>query len=471
MLAILLAGWAIRLAGVTSQSLWRDEVDSLRFATRAWPEMLAAFSRPGENGPLYYLLLRPWLALAGHSENALRFPSVWMGVLALALIFAWGKSLFGPKTGVGAGLLAAFLLALNPYHIWYSQEARMYTLIVALVMLSLWFFRQAVTRGGWWRWGAWYLFTSLGFYSHVLAALALGVELAWLALTPAWRRRWRPAGLALSLLILPYLPLIGWQWKLLTNSHFRTGLSFAPLDKMLSGLFTVQVEGVLHASFWVLALAGLVLALAVFLPPSSGSLGDQNVFLLTSWILLPPLLLFLISLRTPLYLDRYLIWTLPALVLMMAAGAIILARRSPLLAFLLLTSLVVFQLHQDWRQMHLPIKPDMRAAADYVAPRRGPQDLTLFLMPYIHYTYQYYDPGSYAWAPAPYANRQPDAAQAPEHLKELTSGYSGLWLVESEAAFYDQNGLIHAWLDKNAVLVNEAHFALVDVYYYTLLRK
>jgi hypothetical protein len=87
MLGILLGAWAWRLAGLTSQSLWRDEVDSLRFATRPLPEVLAAFTRPGENGPLFYLLLRPWLALAGHSEFALRFPSVLMGVLAIPLIF------------------------------------------------------------------------------------------------------------------------------------------------------------------------------------------------------------------------------------------------------------------------------------------------------------------------------------------------------------------------------------------------
>lgn len=468
MVAVVLVGWAWRLAGVTSQSLWRDEVDSLRFATRAWPEMLAAFSRPGENGPLFYLLLRPWLTLAGHSEFALRFPGVWMGVLTLPLIFVWGKSLFGPKIGVWTGLLAAFLLALAPYHIWYSQEARMYALVVVLVMLSMWCFREAVTRGGWPRWGAWYLFTSMGFYIHVLTALALGVQLVWLGLTPDWRRRWRPAAIALGLLILPYLPLIGWQWKLLTNGHFRTGLPFVPLGKMLGGLFTVQVEGILPAAFWFLALAGLLLIAALLLPASRRSLRDQSVTLLTSWILLPPLLLFLISLITPLYLDRYLIWTLPALVLMIAVGEVNVARRSPPLALLLLTILIAFQLHQDWRQMHLPVKPDMRAAAEYVAPRRGPQELTLFLMPYIHDTYQYYDPGPYAWAEAPYANRQPDASQIPQHLMKLTSGYSGLWLVESEAAFYDRSGLIHAWLDKNADLVNEAHFALVDVYHYHL---
>ena len=53
--------FALRVAGLDSQSLWRDEIDAIRFATRTWDELLRMFVVPGQNGPLYYLELRPWL--------------------------------------------------------------------------------------------------------------------------------------------------------------------------------------------------------------------------------------------------------------------------------------------------------------------------------------------------------------------------------------------------------------------------
>ncbi len=464
MLGVMLGAWAWRLAGINSQSLWRDEVDSLRFALRPLPRVLAAFTRPGENGPLFYLLLRPWLAAAGHSEYALRFPSIILGALAVALIYAWARKLFGRSLGPGAALLAALLLAVNPYHVWYSQEARMYALVTVTVLLAMWFFAAAMEKNGWRSWAGWYLFVSLGFYIHVLAILALPVQGAWLLVTPRWRRRWRRALAALALLILPYLPLIGWQWTLLRDVHFRTGHAFTPLPRMLATLFTVQIQGILLGGRWVFSLPIFLLCGAFLLPPAR----KKAWGMLGAWWLLPPLLLFALTLITPLFTDRYLIWTLPALILLLTLGAMQVARQSRWLALALILALALFQLHQGWRQMTTPIKPDLRAAAAYAAPRRQADEITIFLMPYIHYTYRYYDPGDYPWAEAPYANREPDASQVPQRLRALTRGYNGVWLVESEADFYDRNGLIPAWLAANARLVDEAHFARVDLYHYRL---
>ncbi len=464
LIGLLWIAWAWRLAGLTSQSLWRDEVDTLRFAMRPLDQVLAMFTRPGENGPLFYLLMRPWIHLAGRSEYALRFPSAWLGLLAVALLFLWGRGFFGRRDHKMRGILAAGLLAVNPYHVWYSQEARMYALVVVLILLSSWWFREALMRGGWWRWACWYLFISLGFYIHVLAVLILPVHIVWWLLVPAWRRRWLPVLTALALLILPYLPLIGWQWALLTNVHFRTGHAFVPLGRMLLTLGTVQIQGILPAASWFMLPPIFLLLSAFLLPP----IQRRATLLLPTWWLLPPILLYLITLITPLFTDRYLIWTLPALVLGMTWGGIKLARQQRGLAVILLLILVGFQLHQGWRQMTTSIKPDLRAAAAYVAPRRQPGDLTLFLMPYIRYTYRYYDPGDYPWAEAPYANREPDASLVPQRLEELTRGYRGVWLVESEASFYDREGRIHKWFDSHATLQQEAHFTFVDVYYYAM---
>ena len=461
LILLLLAAWAWRLYGLEAQSLWRDEVDSLRFATRDFSLVLAAFARPGENGPLYYLSLRPWLAVLGQSEYALRWTSALAGVLALPLIFAWGRRLFNPTVG----LIAVLLLAANPYHLWYSQEARMYALLVALTMLALWSFAQAMERGKWWRWAIWLTLTTICLYIHVLSVLLVPLQIVWLLLIPRWRRRWRSYLAALAFLILPYLPLVWWQWTLLTDADFNTGYAFVSLQRLLLTLFVAQVEGIApRPGVWIFAPAIFLLLAALFYARQ----WPRARQLTMTWWLLPPLGVFAISLFSPVFTDRYLIWTLPAMLLLVAAGAYAVGKQHRWLAVLAVGVLVGVQLWSGWRQVAEPIKSDFRAAAAYVKSNRQSDDVTLFLIPYIRHTYQYYDPGPYPWIDASYANREADAKHLPARLEAQTQDYTGIWLIQSEADFYDQQGLTRAWLDAHGTLDAEAHFARVSIYHYAL---
>lgn len=461
LILLLLAAWAWRLYGLEAQSLWRDEVDSLRFATRDFSLVLAAFTRPGENGPLYYLLLRPWLAWMGRSEYALRWTSAWAGVLALPLIFAWGRRLFSPAVG----LVAVLLLAVNPYHLWYSQEARMYAVLVVLTMLALWRFAQAMDRGKWWRWAIWLALTTVCFYIHVLSVLLVPMQIIWLLLVPRWRRRWTSYLAALALLILPYLPLAWWQWALLTDTDFNTGFAFISFPRMLLTLFIAQMEGIApRPGAWIFNPIIFLLLVALLYT----RLWLRARLLTLTWWLVPPLGVFLISLFSPVFTDRYLIWTLPAMLLLLAVGAYVLGKHQRWLAVVVVVVLVGVQLWSGWRQVTVPIKSDFRSAAAYVNAKRQPRDVTIFLMPYIRHTYQYYDLGPYPWIDAPYANRTADAEHLPARLETQTQGYAGIWLIESEADFYDEQGLTRSWLDAHGTLDAEAHFARVSVYHYAL---
>ena len=87
LVAVCLLAYVLRVLYLDGQSLWRDEVDAIRFANRPVDLLLGTFRTPGENGPLYYLLLRPWLVLAGLSEFSLRFFSLFFGVLAVPLTY------------------------------------------------------------------------------------------------------------------------------------------------------------------------------------------------------------------------------------------------------------------------------------------------------------------------------------------------------------------------------------------------
>jgi len=94
LVAVIGLAFALRVIGLDGQSLWRDEVDAIRFAQSSLPDLLRTFVTPGQNGPLYFLLLRPWLSLAGRSEFALRFLSLLFGVLAVPLTYRLARELF-----------------------------------------------------------------------------------------------------------------------------------------------------------------------------------------------------------------------------------------------------------------------------------------------------------------------------------------------------------------------------------------
>ncbi|MCI0711279.1 MAG: glycosyltransferase family 39 protein [Chloroflexi bacterium] len=141
---ILLFAIFTRLHDIDKQSLWHDEGNSLRLAERSVNDLIEATSRD-IHPPGYYLLLKGWTEFAGISEFALRLLSAFWGILSVAGTIALGKRLFSLEVG----LLAAALIAVNPFAVYYGQEARMYTQLAALSVLSLWLFTGMIARADW----------------------------------------------------------------------------------------------------------------------------------------------------------------------------------------------------------------------------------------------------------------------------------------------------------------------------------
>ena len=130
----LFIAFALRLYRLGAQSLWWDEAITLHLATSTVADLLAdraAHVHP----PLYFLLLKGWVALAGPSGFSVRFFSVWFNTLLVAAVYNFGRRYLDRHTG----LIAAFLTAISPLYVIYSQEARVYALLplVYLAILSL----------------------------------------------------------------------------------------------------------------------------------------------------------------------------------------------------------------------------------------------------------------------------------------------------------------------------------------------
>ena len=147
LLMLPLLAFTLCLSGLTAQSLWRDEVDALHFSQAPLSALVDNFSRPGWNGPLYYVLLRVWVALTGRSAFSMRYFSLLSGLLGVAALYRLGRAWSSRLVGY----TAALLMACSPYMVWYSQEVKMYALLPTLAVAVLASYGRALA-GGHWRW-------------------------------------------------------------------------------------------------------------------------------------------------------------------------------------------------------------------------------------------------------------------------------------------------------------------------------
>ena len=502
-LGLILLAFALRVAGLEFQSLWRDEVDAIRFASRPILDLLGMFTSPAENGPLFFLLLRPWLRLAGQSEFALRYFSVLLGVLTVPLIYRLARRLFPSLSGVA--LIAALLAVTSPYLVWYSQEGKMYALVVALILFSMERYLAALEKGGLSRWLVYVAATALALYVHVVAVLIIPVQVVVFFLQERRDReaRWRPWLASLAALTLPYLPLLAWQLPLVLKPA-QTGFRSVALPEMLLSLWGSYSFGVAQdASPWIGAAFVAALFAAGLLRPADRP-RRVSLGVLVCWLFLPVILLFLVTLVRPLYTARYLIFILPAYLILLAVGVVAIGRRTLLLAGALLFVLLAVNGWGLWLQSRTEIKADFRSATEYVVRKAGPDDLILFQIPYGRYSFDYYvqqmavrqtvgqQPGwdlalgddagyrayipllarggglAYQWAEGLYTNLGMSATEADRRMVEMTGGSSVVWLLASESAMWDERALVEDWLDGHGNLTDAVHYVRVSVYRYEL---
>ena len=468
LVGLLMAAFAVRVYALQAQSLWRDEVDAVYFATRDWATLLSMFTRPGENGPLYFLLLRPWIGLFGSSEFAVRYFSLMFGVAAVALIYPLGRRLLP----VQPSLLGTLLLCFSPYMVWYSQETKMYALLLCLSILSTWFLLRALQGAGRLNWLGYVVVTTLSLYIHILTVALLPFQfLVFLLGGARFRSHWRGALLAFSSLILPYLPLARWEIPTILSS-FETGHPFYTPDAMLRILFQALAFGLRTPSIIELALFVFILLSGTFLFSRrrffSISFQSCPQCLLWLYLLVPVLTVYLISLGMPIFTDRYLIAIAPAFYLLLGCGLYAVKSRSQLLFGVCLVGILVVDAQGLWMQSHTAIKADFRSAAHYYSEHAIADDLLLAQMPYVHRNFQYYYQKPYHQGDGLYTNKGMTAEQVDAEMSALTRAYATVWLLKSEAEMWDRRGLVEEWLRLHGQLSLAAQFQLVTVYRFTL---
>ena len=132
LLAILLIAAAIRIL-TADYPLWFDELASLVFAGEPLHRLWSGWMVRETNPPLYYSLLRGWIALFGDADRTLRLFSLLIGLTGIAAACAIARRIGGAT----AGLAAAALLAVSAAHVDISQQVRGYALADTAALVAM----------------------------------------------------------------------------------------------------------------------------------------------------------------------------------------------------------------------------------------------------------------------------------------------------------------------------------------------
>ena len=220
-------GVGLRVDGLDRKSLWGDEVLTIWRVSRATTSETLENLKDSPFPPLYYLILRGWSKIAGLNDVTVRLPALGFGLVTLPITYLLWRPLLGRR----ASLWALSLMSLNSFHIWYSNDAKMYSLVWALATISsASFLRVILGPQGWSPWLIVYAAASgcLPLISYVGAApLAVqfiyGLGLAWV------RPDCRPALIRAGCVgIAALLPFALWLPEAFKAATERRGIQWIP---------------------------------------------------------------------------------------------------------------------------------------------------------------------------------------------------------------------------------------------------
>ncbi len=485
---------AVRLATLSFQSLWLDEIGTAVEAGRPWSSLFLALFDPQQGYPLYTLGMRLWIGLFGSGEVALRLPSAIAGVGTVPLLYMLGRRLFGWKVG----MLAAAFLALSPLAVWYAQEARAYALMMLLTTAAWLLLWEALHRPARWRWWTLGAVTVVSLATHrligVLSLVGQVVYLLYVARQGQLTRRYRT--LLVVLLGIVLLGTIAGLWFVLGGEgarQFAAPRSWLDLADAFSKL-SLRIhprppelgQGPDRrpwlAVFGLVALAGIA---ALIEDMAARGERRRRAVLLACFLLVPLGTFFLLYLLRPFYYERYLLGVLPAYLFLLAVGCAALwrwaarlgqvtagaTRGRPLraLAALSLGAVAVaaallplgvsWQQVQDWTLSRLPQKEQFREATAYLQRHLHPGDILVVHPDYIDQAVRFYQ-ARFPRVPleiatirdmntAEYGRREFEA-----DMDALTRGHRRAWLYLApyHAPFKDPKSWVYEWFNLNPFL-------------------
>lgn len=360
--------FALRLYRLGYHDLWYDEVGTLLYTRLPWIN---------KNAPAYWFFLHFWTKLFGLSEFSLRFPSLIFSFLAVIFTYLLGAKIFARKVGI----IASLLIGLSPFHLWYAQEARDYSMVLFFGTASSYFLFRAIKERHLVPWLL-FLAASVGgfytnyFYIFLFAAhflLVIGVKRSQI-------KFWEVlCFLAVAACFTPYLPKFFLKFQAVADGFWVASPTWRSLVITLENLM-LGYHGTDFLYGAAVLFSGIFFASAFW---AARAKGVREAFVFCAFLFLVPLAMvyFFSRIFFSVYLDRGLILFSPYFYLLMAAGIVSLKRtlRTVLMAVLitLLCAAYVRFLndqmtapipHHQGTYTKKPVKPIAQFLKDHVDP-------------------------------------------------------------------------------------------------------
>lgn len=485
--AILLLAAFLRFYHLSAQSLWSDEGNSAALARRGFTEIAqrAAFDI---HPPLYYWLLKIWAVIWGNSEAGLRSLSAALGVALVYVVWLLGRSLFGNRVG----LIAAFIAALSPLQVYYSQEARMYMLLALLgsvtVLVAVFIFEDYTNQGLRATYYvsrttysvlrrpllslAYILITAAGLYTHYaypvmllvvnLTAVVHFIHSSQFTIRNSRLTRWLALQLIPLLLYLPWLPI---AWRQITT--WPSERQVASLGEQLGAVSTTLFFGLSwpgDSQGLAVVIVGFVLVITLW-QVAGGRWQRTNATryaprptyyaTLLLWLLLPVALTLLIF--SPAFL-KFLLVAAPPLAILTAAGLsqLTAAVKWKWVGYTLSgASLLALSVASALSLYHYYTNPafardDYRGIVQFIKAVGGPEDAIILNAEGQQDVFNYYYRRSPVLAAPLYPlprQRPLDKAATLAELQAIADVSPKVYAVYWAAQQADPQGLIEGWLD------------------------
>jgi len=461
---ILWLAFALRLYRLDAQELWGDE--SVSVGARRLSVAQVLLGKTDVHPPLYFFTLREAMLLAGVSVFSIRSVSTFCGVLIVPLVYRIGKRTLSETVGK----LSALIAAVSALQVFYSQEARMYTMATAWSAASLWCTIEILRRPhpgrGWW---VTFIITALlGMYTHYFVAfvtIAEGLALLWAARHN--RRLLARLAIATVAIAALYAPWISIQRQYASSQAYArwdvlTPAVLAEIVRQTLTSWSVVVYNVRPTQSFPSADWGAVIAVALALVGAIAAVRSRRI----EAMLLPPCVILVLVLGwavnpiLPVFQDRYLMIGTPAYLVLIGAGLKQISNLNPpkergagsqASKVLLITGIVaviapqVLALHA-WFTDPAFVKGEYGRAMQLVSQQAQPDDI-LLLNNYMQWSlFDYYRPNNITVhlvpADALLSEDQTDAA-----MTKLATGRARAWLLEfGHPEQYDPQHRAERWL-------------------------
>jgi mannosyltransferase len=403
-------GAIVRFIGIAHSSVWHDEGYTLLMSPLPPGEILRRTALD-VHPPLYYLVLHVWLQLFGTSETAARSLSLVFMLGVIVFSFLTLRRLFDSSTARLGGLF----VTLAPFLVRYSQEARMYGMLAFIASLATYYLVRAWESDKWSDWLVYGAVIAAGLYTYYYVIFLVAFHwcyVAYTATTPklSWESvktqllhwRWIVANALAVGLFAPWLPTAYKQFTSIQGAYWIPAVTGDSIPSTIAQFLTYTDMGAFNVagrasrfipslglrSLFLVTMAGL---LAAYLWRERRNYNQRNV-LFVLYAALTPLAVFVLSLRRPVYVDRYFVFSAVAFYILLA---ILILRAWPLkgrsksqaIVSMVFVGVFIIGISNVYRQgTH-----QMRALSEGIQAAYTPGDAIINADFYTYFDYHYYN--------------------------------------------------------------------------------